>query len=69
MSCGPSYQPKAERSAEETLDLGGVTARVIHCPGHTPGSVAVYLPRQELLLSGDEGEFHRLKRMIERHRG
>ena len=38
----------------ETLDLGGVTARIIPCPGHTPGSVAVYIPERELLLTGDD---------------
>ena len=38
----------------ETLDLGGLTAQVIPCPGHTPGSVAVYVPERRLLLTGDD---------------
>ena len=38
----------------ETLDLGGLTARIIPCPGHTPGSVVVYVPERELLLTGDD---------------
>lgn len=37
-----------------TLDLGGLTAEIIPCPGHTPGSCVVYLPAQRLLLTGDD---------------
>ena len=39
---------------EKTFDLGGLTARVIPCPGHTPGSAVVYVPELELLLTGDD---------------
>ena len=35
-------------------DLGGITAAVIPCPGHTPGSCVVYVPEHKLLLSGDD---------------
>ena len=35
------------------MDLGGLTVRVLPCPGHTPGSAAVYVPARELLLTGD----------------
>ena len=31
--------------SEERLDLGGVTAVCVHAPGHTPGSMAVYMDR------------------------
>ena len=37
-----------------TLDLGGISAEIIPCPGHTPGSCVVYLPAQKLLLTGDD---------------
>lgn len=37
-----------------TFDLGGLTAEIIPCPGHTPGSCVVYLPAQRLLLTGDD---------------
>lgn len=37
-----------------TLDLGGLTVEVIHCPGHTPGSCVVYIPQRKLLLTGDD---------------
>ncbi len=35
------------------IDLGGLTARVIGCPGHTPGSAAVLIPERKILLTGD----------------
>lgn len=36
------------------LDLGGVTVRIIPCPGHTPGSCVVHVPAHGLLLTGDD---------------
>lgn len=39
---------------EGAIDLGGLTARIILCPGHTPGSAVVYIPERDLLLSGDD---------------
>lgn len=35
------------------IDLGGITARIIECPGHTPGSAAVLIVERKLLLTGD----------------
>ena len=35
-------------------DLGGLTAAVLPCPGHTPGSCVVYVPEHKLLLTGDD---------------
>ena len=37
----------------EVLELGCGSLRVIHTPGHTPGSVCYYAPADNLLLSGD----------------
>lgn len=37
----------------EELVLAGFTARVIHTPGHTPGSICFYFESEKLLLSGD----------------
>ncbi len=36
---------------DELPVLGGL--RVVHTPGHTPGSVCLYAPRHRLLFSGD----------------
>jgi glyoxylase-like metal-dependent hydrolase (beta-lactamase superfamily II) len=38
---------------ESSFDLGGVKANVIAAPGHTPGSVALYVEPQRVLLIGD----------------
>jgi hydroxyacylglutathione hydrolase len=44
---------------DETLDDGkriaivGLTGSILHTPGHTQGSVCLYLPDQSLLLAGD----------------
>lgn len=35
-------------------DLGGMTARIIACPGHTPGSAVIYVPERDLMLTGDD---------------
>lgn len=36
------------------IDLGGLTAQIIRCPGHTPGSAVVYVPERSLLLTADD---------------
>lgn len=36
----------------DVLDFGG-GARVIEAPGHTPGSIALYLPEADAVLTGD----------------
>ena len=35
------------------LRLGETVIRIIHTPGHTPGSASLYIPEAKLLLSGD----------------
>lgn len=35
------------------LALGDLSIRCIHTPGHTPGHMVLYLPRERLLFSGD----------------
>jgi len=39
---------------EGAVELGGMSAQVISCPGHTPGSAVVYVPERRLLLTGDD---------------
>ena len=43
---------------DETLDDGdvlpfGTGVRVVHVPGHTPGSIALYLPEKRAVIVGD----------------
>lgn len=37
----------------DTLELGDYTGEVVHTPGHTRGSICIYLPRENILFSGD----------------
>ncbi len=39
----------------DEIDLDG-DATVVHVPGHTPGSIAIYLPMRRVLFSGDAVE-------------
>jgi glyoxylase-like metal-dependent hydrolase (beta-lactamase superfamily II) len=41
-----------ELAGDAEIDFGG-GARVLHVPGHTPGSIAVYLPEPKVLFTGD----------------
>lgn len=42
----------------DTLDLGGRKLKIIHLPGHTPGSVAVLDVKNRVLISGDPIQEH-----------
>lgn len=37
----------------QELTVGKLTIKVIHTPGHSPGSVCFYLPLEQILISGD----------------
>ena len=47
----------------DEIDLGDVKLRVIHTPGHTPGSICLYEPVSKAMFTGDtvfeEGGFGR----------
>ncbi len=36
-----------------TLEINGMTLEIHHVPGHTPGSIVLYLPSEKILLAGD----------------
>jgi glyoxylase-like metal-dependent hydrolase (beta-lactamase superfamily II) len=36
-----------------TLSAGGLTARVLATPGHTPGGICLHFEKEHLLLTGD----------------
>ena len=42
-------------NATEGLSVGveGLRGTVLHTPGHTPGSICIHFPPQQLLISGD----------------
>lgn len=37
----------------DVLRAGSVEAHVLHTPGHTPGSISLYLPLEQKLIAGD----------------
>lgn len=37
----------------QDIEVAGTSLRVIHTPGHTPGSISLYAAEAELLFSGD----------------
>jgi glyoxylase-like metal-dependent hydrolase (beta-lactamase superfamily II) len=50
----PVIPPRIDREIEDGDELGfGDGAVAVPAPGHTPGSVAIYLPRHQVLFTGD----------------
>ena len=50
----PEVQPPDHSPADvETLETGTLRSEILHTPGHTEGSLCLYLPEQGLLLAGD----------------
>lgn len=43
--------PTTVEDGAELPELGGL--RIVHTPGHTPGSICLYAPRHRLLFTGD----------------
>ncbi|RSS78624.1 MBL fold metallo-hydrolase [Streptomyces sp. WAC06614] len=48
----PPTRVDRELEDGDVLDFGG-GARVVHCPGHTDGSIGVHLPGHGVLFTGD----------------
>ena len=42
-----------ELQHQELLDFGGIELKVIHSPGHTPGHIALFEPKEQILFSAD----------------
>nr|WP_028935290.1 MBL fold metallo-hydrolase [Pseudonocardia spinosispora] len=49
----PDRTPDGELTDGQVLSAGGVELRVIHTPGHSPGSSCLYAPELGVLFSGD----------------
>ncbi|HVW84636.1 MAG TPA: MBL fold metallo-hydrolase [Bryobacteraceae bacterium] len=47
--------PGIDTAAKEgdTLRAGSIEAQVIHTPGHTPGSLSLFMPAEKKLIAGD----------------
>ncbi|MBW1900006.1 MAG: MBL fold metallo-hydrolase [Deltaproteobacteria bacterium] len=40
-------------AGDETLEIGGMLWELLHVPGHSPGSIALYNPDNKILIPGD----------------
>ncbi len=50
----PEVGPPDHSPADtEVISVGDLRSQVLHTPGHTEGSLSLYLPEQHLLLAGD----------------
>jgi glyoxylase-like metal-dependent hydrolase (beta-lactamase superfamily II) len=47
------FKPDRKLKGSETLNLGDCKLKVIHTPGHTPGSICLYEEKSKGLFSGD----------------
>jgi glyoxylase-like metal-dependent hydrolase (beta-lactamase superfamily II) len=58
----PPVEPDMEVKGDTDLEHMGFPARLVHCPGHTPGSLLLLTPQGDLLagdsLFGLEGKQH-----------
>ena len=52
----PDAEPASvdqELSDGDEIEIGGENARVVQLPGHTPGSVGIFMPKSRVLFTGD----------------
>jgi len=48
-----SFKPDKLLKDNDVIDLGDFSLKVIHTPGHTPGSICLYESKGKILFSGD----------------
>lgn len=53
VNCSPSPQPINFITEDEIINLGQYEFKVIHTPGHSPGSLSFFNQENKLLISGD----------------
>jgi len=51
--CGAHVPIHYQYHGSETIDLQGLTLKMIHAPGHTEGNLAVYDPTHRALIHGE----------------
>jgi glyoxylase-like metal-dependent hydrolase (beta-lactamase superfamily II) len=49
----PDQRPDGVLAGEQDLQIAGTELRVLHTPGHSPGSVCLYAPELGTVFSGD----------------
>jgi len=55
LGCETPENPGIDKPAREgdSLRAGSIEARVLHTPGHTPGSISIFIPDEKKLIAGD----------------
>jgi hydroxyacylglutathione hydrolase len=55
LGCETPENPGIDKPAKEgdIVRAGSVKAHVLHTPGHTPGSISLFIPEERKLISGD----------------
>jgi glyoxylase-like metal-dependent hydrolase (beta-lactamase superfamily II) len=48
-----AIEPDEHLEDGELFQLGEITIKVVHTPGHSPGGVCFYIEKEDLLISGD----------------
>jgi glyoxylase-like metal-dependent hydrolase (beta-lactamase superfamily II) len=48
-----NFKPDKTLKDNEIIDLDDVKLKVVHTPGHSPGSICLYEPESKSLFSGD----------------
>ena len=49
----PGTLPDGDLADEEVIEIAATPLRVLHTPGHSPGSVCLYAPALRVVFSGD----------------
>jgi len=49
----PHIHPEITFNDKLTINLGNLTLKLYHIPGHTKGSLCVYIPEEKALIAGD----------------
>jgi glyoxylase-like metal-dependent hydrolase (beta-lactamase superfamily II) len=49
----PGTLPDGDLADEQVIDIAATPLRVLHTPGHSPGSVCLYAPALRVVFSGD----------------
>ena len=49
----PDTEPDGDLGAEQVIEIAATPLRVLHTPGHSPGSICLYAPALGVLFSGD----------------
>lgn len=49
----PCPEPDIELEEGSVIELGGLSIRLLHTPGHTPGLCCLYIEEEKTLIAGD----------------